>query len=260
MSIIKTVEEIEIMREGGIILSQTLQLVVNAVKPGVIIKDLDSIGEKALLKMGARPSFKGYKGSSNVEFPSTMCISINDEIVHGLGSRDIKLIEGDIVGLDIGCWYKGMCTDMSVTVPVGNISEERKKLLFTTHLALERAIEVIKPTNEIADIAKAIEEVISGTNYGIVRALTGHGVGHDVHEKPAIPNFVSDKFPVTKIKKGMCLAIEPMITRGGHDIITGKDGWSISTKDGSDAAHFEVTVAVTDDGCEILTPQPKIRL
>lgn len=260
MALIKTASEIDIMREGGAILSHALQLVVDAVKPGVKMKDLDIIGENALLEMGAKPSFKGYKGSGGVEFPSTMCISVNDEIVHGLGSRDVVLKEGDIVGLDIGCWYKGLCTDMSATVPVGNISEERKQLLRITQLALERAIEVVKPRNEIVDIARAVEDVVGGTDYGIVRALTGHGVGHDVHEKPAIPNFTSDRFPVVKIKKGMCLAIEPMITGKGYDIVTGKDGWSISTKDGSDAAHFEVTVAVTDEGCKILTPQPKIRI
>lgn len=260
MALIKTKQEIEIMRQGGAILSHALQEVVNAVKPGISMKELDLIGEKVLLENGAKPSFKGFKGGSKVPFPSTMCISVNDEIVHGLGSRDTELKEGDIVGLDIGCWYNGLCTDMSATVPVGNISESKKKLIRTTRLALERAVDAVKPGMEISCIAKAVEEVVEGTGYGIVRALTGHGVGHEVHEKPAIPNYSSDRFPIIKIKEGMCLALEPMITLGSHDIVTGKDGWSISTRDGSDSAHFEVTIAVVATGAEILTPQPSIKI
>lgn len=259
MSLIKTQEEIEIMRQGGAILGSALQVVVDAVKPGVTMRELDNIAEQYLLDNDAKPSFKGYKSGDGVPFPSTMCISVNDEIVHGLGTRNIKLKEGDIVGIDVGCWYKGLCTDMAVTVPVGSISEERKMLLRTTRLALDRAIESIRPDAEIADIAKAVEEVVDG-RYGIVQALTGHGVGHEVHEKPSIPNFVSNRFPVVKIKEGMCLAIEPMITTGGHKIETDDDGWSIRTADGSDAAHFEVTVVVTSSGAEIITPQPKINI
>ncbi len=260
MALIKTPEEIEIMREGGAILSRALQKAVDAVKPGVLMSEIDKIAEQALLDEGAKPSFKGYKSGDGVEFPSTLCISANDEIVHGCGDRDIELKEGDIVGLDIGCWYKELCTDMAVTVPVGSISEDRKQLLRTTRLALDRAIKACQKDGMIQDIAKAVEEVIEGTSYGIVRALTGHGVGHAVHEKPQIPNFTSGDFPIVKIKKGMCLALEPMITTGGHDIKTDGDGWSIRTQDTSDAGHFEVTVAITDEGPEILTPQPEIKI
>ncbi|MBU4315521.1 type I methionyl aminopeptidase [Patescibacteria group bacterium] len=260
MAFIKTPAEIELMRQGGAILSRALQAVVDAVKPGVTMKELDEVGEQVLLREGAKPSFKGYKSGDGVPFPSTLCISVNDEIVHGLGTREIKLKEGDIVGLDIGCWYEGLCTDMAVTAPVGNVSPERKTLLRQTRLSLERAVEAVHPGGEIADIAKAVEEVIDKNKYGIVRALTGHGVGHAVHEQPAIPNFVSNRFPVVKIKEGMCLAIEPMITLGSDQISTDADGWSIRTEDGSDAAHFEVTLAVTESGVEILTPQPKINL
>ncbi|OGL97026.1 type I methionyl aminopeptidase, partial [Candidatus Uhrbacteria bacterium RIFOXYB2_FULL_41_10] len=202
MSLIKTQQEIELMRQGGAILGSALQVAVDAVKPGVTMRELDDIAQQYLLDHDAKPSFKGYQSGGGVPFPATMCISVNDEIVHGLGTREIRLKEGDIVGLDIGCWYKGLCTDMAVTVPVGSISEERKMLLRTTRLALDRAVESVRPGSQIADIARAVEEVIDKNKYGIVRALTGHGVGHAVHENPAIPNFVSGKFPVVKIKEG----------------------------------------------------------
>ena len=246
------------MREGGKILASALQKAVDAIKPGVLMSEIDQIAEQALLDEGAKPSFKGY--GDDIPFPSTLCISANDEIVHGCGDRDIELKEGDIVGLDIGCWYKGLCTDMAVTVPVGSISDERKALLRTTRLALERAVEACKEGDVIQDIAKAVEEVVEGTDYGIVQSLTGHGVGHAVHEKPSIPNFTSGDFPIVKIKQGMCLALEPMLTAGDYKIKTDDDGWSIRTQDESDAAHFEVTVVVTEDGPEIITPQPKINI
>jgi len=260
MSLIKTPEEIEIMREGGRILSNALQKAVDAVKPGVLMSEIDQIAEQALIDEGAKPSFKGFKSGDDVPFPSTLCISANDEIVHGCGDRDVELKEGDIVGLDIGCWYKELCTDMAVTVPVGSISEDRKQLLQTTRLALDRAVEACQKDGLISDIAKAVEEVAEEKEYGIVQSLTGHGVGHAVHEKPSIPNFTNDKFPIVKIKQGMCLALEPMLTAGGHEIKTDDDGWSIRTQDKSDAAHFEVTVAITEKGPEILTPQPKINI
>lgn len=259
MALIKTQEEIEIMREGGAILSHALQKAVDAVRPGVLMSEIDKIAEQALLDQGAKPSFKDYKGGGDIAFPSTLCISANDEIVHGCGDRDIELKEGDIVGLDIGCWYKDLCTDMAVTVPVGSISEDRKKLLRRTRLALDRAVEQCREGNMIQDIAKVVEEVVGG-EYGIVESLTGHGVGHAVHEKPSIPNFTSSQFPVVRIKQGMCLALEPMLTVGDKSIETDDDGWSIRTQDRSDAAHFEVTLVVTEDGPEILTPHINVNI
>lgn len=259
MSLIKTQEEIEIMREGGAILSRALQKAVDAAKPGVLMSELDDIAERALLAEGAQPSFKGFKSGDDIPFPSTLCISANDEIVHGCGNRDVVLKEGDIVGLDIGCWYNGLCTDMAVTVPIGSVSEKRKNLLRRTRLALERAVEVCHEGAMISDIGAAVEGVVDG-KYGIVRSLTGHGVGHAVHEKPSIPNYISNAFPAVKMKQGMCLAIEPMLTAGTHEIQTDDDGWSIRTQDTSDAAHFEVTIVVTQKGAEVLTPQPTMRI
>lgn len=260
MALIKTQEEIEKMRKGGALLSRALQAAVDIAKVGATMRELDEIATKVIEDGGGTPSFKGYKGGGDIPFPSTVCISKNEEVVHGVGSRDIVLEEGDIVGLDIGCWYEDLCTDMAVTVPIGNISKERLALLRVTRDAMYAGVEEAKVGNMIADIAGAVEDAVDQRTYGIVRSLVGHGVGHQVHEKPHVPNFRDDTFPAVKIKEGMCLAIEPMLTLGTHEVETADDGWTITTKDGSDAGHFEVTLAVTADGPEILTPQPTIPL
>jgi len=248
------------MRQGGALLSRALQAAVDAAKPGVTMRALDEIATKVIEDGGGTPSFKGYKGGGDIPFPSTVCISRNEEIVHGVGSRDILLEEGDIVGLDIGCWYEGLCTDMAVTVPIGNITKERLALLRATRDSMYAGVDAALAGKMIADISGAVEDAVDTKKYGIVEALVGHGVGHQVHEKPHVPNFRSDKFPSVNIKENMCLAIEPMLTLGTHEIETADDGWTITTTDGSDAAHFEVTIAITADGPEILTPQPKIPL
>ncbi len=260
MALIKTDEEIEKMRQGGALLSRALQAAVDAAKPGVTMQELDDIATKVIEDGGGKPSFKGYKGGGDVPFPSTVCISKNNEVVHGVGSREIVLEEGDVVGLDIGCWYEELCTDMAVTVPIGDVSKERLALLRATRDSMYAGVEEARAGNMIADISGAVEDAIDTKTYGIVRSLVGHGVGHQVHEKPHVPNFRSDKFPAVKIKEGMCLAIEPMLTLGTHEVETADDGWTIATKDGSDAGHFEVTIAVTKNGPEILTPQPKVPL
>ena len=260
MALTKTKEEIEKLREGGALLSKALQSAVDAVKPGVTMRELDTIAEKVILDGGATPSFKGYKGGGSTPFPSTVCISTNNEVVHGVGSRDIELEEGDIVGLDIGLWLHGLCTDMAVTVPVGNISKERLALLRTTRDSMYAAVEAAKPGGMIADIGAAVEDVVDQKKYGIVKALVGHGVGHEVHESPHIPNYRATGFPKVPIVEDMVLALEPMITLGSYEIETAEDGWTITTVDGSDAAHFEVTLVVTEFGPEIITPQPKIAL
>jgi methionyl aminopeptidase len=259
MSLTKTSTEIDSLRRGGLLLSKALQAAVDAVKPGVTLRSLDAIATEVIEKGGGKPSFKGYKSGNEVPFPSTVCMSVNDEVVHGLGNRDLALKEGDIVGLDIGLWLEDLCTDMAVTVPVGNVSRERLALLRLTRDSMYAGLDAIKLGGTIADIGAAIEDAVDG-KYGIVTALVGHGVGHKVHEPPHIPNYRAKGFPTVKIVSGMVLAIEPMLTSGDSDIITAKDGWTIKTKDGSDSAHFEVTVAITDAGLEILTPQPKVRI
>lgn len=254
----KSTKEIDAMREGGAILSRALAAAVALVKPGAIIRDLDAAAEASMRAEGAEPSFLGYKSaSSDPPFPSTVCISVNQEVVHGLGNRDIALKEGDIVGLDIGCWYKGLCTDMAVTVPVGTVSKELRQLMDVTREATLAGINATKVGNSIRDVGVAVEAVVNPHGYGIVRALVGHGVGHKVHEAPHVPNYVDPLYKNIEIVDGMCLAIEPMITLGDYHVETAADKWAVITKDGSMAAHFELTVACTKEGTEILTPWPK---
>ena len=259
MALIKKQHEIDAMREGGHLLSRALSKVVAAAKPGVTMRELDVIAEREIVAGGGKPSFKGYKGGGKIPFPSTMCISRNEEVVHGVGERDIVLEEGDIVGFDIGCWYKDMCTDMAVTMPIGSITPERKKLLRITRDAMYAGVEAARVGATTHEMAAAIEGMVP-KGYGIVKTLVGHGVGHAVHESPNVPNFVSRSFPRVELREGMCLAIEPMVTTGTDEVMLARDGWTIVTADGSDAAHFEVTIAVLPDGPEILTPQPEINI
>lgn len=260
MAKIKTAEEIQNMREGGALLSRALQAAVDLVKPGVKMHELDAAARKVIEDGGGKPSFLGYTGGGSIPFPSTVCISRNHEVVHGVGTRDIELKEGDIVGLDIGCWYKGMCTDMAVTVPVGNVRDEYMQLMRDTRASLYAGVEAAKPGNMVSDISGAVEDAIDLKTYGIVKALVGHGVGHDVHEAPQIPNYRAKRFGDSTLEVGMCIAIEPMITLGTHKVAEADDGWTIVTVDGKHAAHFEVTVAITENGPEILTPQPEVRI
>jgi len=251
----KTTEEIEKMRQGGKLLSSALKAGADMVAPGVFISEIDKVIEQAIIASGGKPSFKGYQPSGAGEpFPSTVCVSINDEVVHGTAEREVQLTEGDIVSLDVGAWFEGLCTDMSVTLPVGKIDDKTKKLLETTKECLLNTKLVIKPGNAVSDIGRVIEETAKPGGYGIVRSLVGHGVGYDVHEDPQIPNYYNSNLDKIKLEPGMTLAIEPMITMGTDEILTGNDGWALATVDGSLSAHFEFTVAVTDGGCEILTP------
>ncbi len=259
MALIKTEEEIGKMRKGGALLSRALQAAVDAVKPGAKMSELDRIATDIIEAAGGEPSFKGYKAGGTIPFPATLCISRNDEVVHGVGTRDVVLEEGDIVGLDIGCWYEGLCTDMAVTVPVGNIKKEHLALLRRTRESMYAGVEAAVEGGMISDIGAAVEDAVDG-DYAIVRSLVGHGVGHKVHEDPSVPNYRDKRFPKVQIKNGMCLAIEPMLTLGTDRIETASDGWTIVTEDGSWAAHFEVTIAITGVGPEILTPQPNVRI
>lgn len=259
MSLIKTPEEIEIMRKGGAILSRALKAAVDLVAPGVMLNEIDAVAEKTMRDLGATPSFLGFKSSpEDTPFPSTVCLSVNEEIVHGLGNRRRALKEGDVLGLDIGCWYKGLCTDMAVSVYVGsNPPPEIRQLLTVTKEALFAGIRVAKPGGDVKDISRAIEAVVTPHKYGNVRALVGHGVGHEVHENPHVPNFVDRRYPSVKLEEGMCLALEPMFGLGGdYHIDTAEDGWAIVMRDGSIGSHFEVTIVITKNGAEILTPLP----
>jgi methionyl aminopeptidase len=257
MSMIKTPKEIEALREGGALLSRTLAEIRKACVAGVTTEELDAIAQKRFAEAGGKPSFLGYKIDKNgIPFPGALCVSINDEVVHGLPIPARVIKEGDIVSLDIGVWYKDLCTDMATTVIVGETDEKTKQLVADTRESLKRGIEAVRAGKFVHDISNAIDDYLTPKGYGIVKDLVGHGVGHAVHEEPQIPHYRERRAPRVKLEKGMVLAIEPMVTLGDWGVYMKDDEWTIATEDGSKAAHFELTIAVTDDGYELITPWP----
>lgn len=258
MALIKTPDEIAALKEGGAMLSRTLREIREACVSGVTTEALDAIARRRFKEAGGTPSFLGYRiGKEDPAFPSAVCISINDEVVHGTATPSRVIQEGDVVGLDIGVWWKNLCTDMATTVIVGHSSDERVAgLVEDTRESLVCGLSVIKAGAWVRNIGEAVEDYLKPKKYGIVKDLVGHGVGHAVHEAPAIPNFRDRHAPEVRLKTGMVLAIEPMVTLGGWQVRQKDDGWTIVTADGSLSAHFEVTVAVTDTGYDLLTPWP----
>lgn len=253
MITVKSPEEIKILREGGKRLASVLYEVAERVKPGIATIELDELAEKLIRKIGGEPSFKNYKTSKDkFPFPASLCVSINDEIVHGIPFAEKILKQGDIVGLDLGMKYKNLYTDMAITVGTGRISKEAKKIIKIAKWALEAGIKASKENNFIGDIGFAIQSCAEKNNFNVIRKLVGHGVGYDVHEEPDIPNFGRPKTG-EQLKAGMVLALEPMFTAGSADVILDKDNWTWKTKDGSLSSHFEHTVVVTKTGAEILT-------
>ncbi|MEK7653218.1 MAG: type I methionyl aminopeptidase [Patescibacteria group bacterium] len=250
----KTSAEIEIMREGGHILAGILNLVIKKIKPGVGTKELNDLVEKLIKEKGGRPSFKGYKAAwAEHVYPSALCVSVNDEVVHGLAEPNRILKNGDIVGLDCGLEYKDFYTDIARTVAVGRVSKEAKKLMAVTEEALGRGIKKAKAGSRLLDVAKEIQSQVEKNGFSIVRQLVGHGVGYQAHEEPQVPNYISNDFKNIKLEKGMTLAIEPMVNAGSWEVETLDDGWTIVTRDGSLSAHFEHTIAVGEKGGDILT-------
>jgi methionyl aminopeptidase len=251
---IKTEQEIEKIAQGGKILAGILDVLFAMLKPGLSTAELET---KALMMMadcGAEPSFKGYRShKKDRPFPTALCISINDEVVHGpaLPAREIK--SGDLVSIDIGMRYEGLYTDMARTAAVGKISVEAERLIAATKASLDKAIKVIKPGLSLYDLGKTIEDYVAGEGFAIVRQLVGHGVGHGVHEAPQIPNYAVDNNRNELLVAGMVIAVEPMVNMGNWEIEVAKDGWTIKTIDGSLSAHFEHTIAVTKNGCRVLT-------
>lgn len=253
----KTKQEIEVMRQSGALLAKALAEVVRHAKVGATTGGLDQLAEKILRKGGGEPSFLGYKvRASDRPYATTMCTSINHEIVHAPATPSRKLKDGDVVGFDIGVRYQGFCTDMAVTVGIGKVSKDAKRLIAVTRDSLMRGISVVRAGAKVSDIGRAVQSYVEKEGFGVVRDLVGHGVGRAVHEDPRIPNYVDPRSRDVVLEAGMTICIEPMVTAGSYRVHTLPDGWTIATVDDSLAAHFEVTLAVTDTGYEILTSLP----
>ena len=247
MIVRKSQAELETMREGGRITAACLRMLAGNVRAGVTTKELDALAKEFILSRGGTPEFKGYQG-----FPASICASPNAMIVHGIPGP-YRLKEGDVISLDVGVRYEGFVTDSAVTVAVGEVPEETERLLETTRRCLEASIEQARPGKRLGDIGHAIQALAESRGYGVVRDLVSHGVGRKMHEDPQIPNY-GQPGTGARLLPGMSFAIEPMITLGSYDIrISEWDGWSIYTADGSLAAHFEHTVAITEDGPWVLT-------
>jgi methionyl aminopeptidase len=250
--VIKSAKEIEIMRQSGRIVAEILKIVSEKIKPGMKTKEMDIIAASELKKRGAESSFKGYRG-----YPATICVSINDEIVHGIpGDRVLK--EGDIVSLDFGAIYQGFHGDAAVTIPVGKVSDEAKRLIETTKGTLKRGIAAARDGANLGDVSAAIEEYAKSKGYSLVREYTGHGIGRKMHEEPQIPNTTEPPYGLQPgtgpvLKKGMTLALEPMLNIGDWRTRVDEDHWTVRTADGSLSAHFEHTIVVDDVEPEVLT-------
>ena len=243
---VRSNREIEHISESAQIVADTLDMLTEKVESGISLMELDTLAEEFIRSRDAIPAFKGYMG-----FPATLCISVDDEVVHGIPSNKI-LNNGQIVGIDCGALKNGYYGDSARTFPVGDISDQDKKLIEITQEALYLGINEAVPGNYVSDIGHAIQKFVEPKGYSIVRELVGHGIGPNLHEDPQVPNY-GDPGMGVKLKEGMCLAIEPMINRGGKEVYTLDDGWTIKTKDGFNSAHFEHTIAIRKDGPEVLS-------
>jgi methionyl aminopeptidase len=251
---IKTQEEIEIMRRGGRILAEVLQKLSERVLPGISAIEIDKLGRELVFSMDSKPSFLNYQpGGYGEGYPAAVCVSINNEVVHGLPIESKIFSEGDIVKLDLGVEYKKMHTDATVMVGVGKISEIAQKLMQVTKECLEAGISEMKPGKALIKYSKAVQGHAEKNGFSVVRDLVGHGVGHSIHEDPQVFNYSDKRMKKIILKEGMTLALEPMVNEGGYDIILADDGWTYKTADGKLNGHWEHTVVVTENGCEILT-------
>ncbi|MDD3345117.1 MAG: type I methionyl aminopeptidase [Candidatus Omnitrophica bacterium] len=245
---IKSEEDLRMMRRSGKILSDVMGKVRESLRPGMTTLDVDRMSEELILKADALPAFKDYNG-----FPASACISVNEEVVHGIPASRV-ILEGDIVSIDLGVNYRGYFSDMAITVPAGEVSRDKQKLMEVTRDSLGLGIKQACPGNYLTDISHSIQEFVEGRGFSVVRQFVGHGIGRALHEEPEVPNFGSAGLGPL-LKKGMVLAIEPMVNIGTWECRVTRNGWTAVTKDGLASAHFEHTVAVTDNGPEILTGQ-----
>lgn len=246
MMILKSPWEIDLMRKSSRIVAETLEKLVRLIEPGMTTLELDRIAESYIIRRGGKPAFKGYRG-----YPYTLCASVNEQVVHAFPSAR-RLEDGDIVSLDLGVVVDGYYGDAAMTVPVGMVSEEARRLIVATRSALARAIEAARPGNHLSDISHAVQSSIEAQGFSVVRLFVGHGIGRSLHEEPQIPNFGPPaQGPV--LKPGLVLAIEPMANAGGPDVMVLDDRWTAVTCDRSLSAHFEHTVALTEHGAQVLT-------
>ncbi|MBS1519121.1 MAG: type I methionyl aminopeptidase [Bacteroidetes bacterium] len=250
MSLIKTEKEIDLIRESSRIVAGVFEHLKDHIKEGITTSEIDELVEKYIISKDAYPAFKGYKVNRRV-FPSSSCISVNDEVVHGIpGNR--KLVNGDVVSVDVGVKKNGYFGDSAYTYKVGEVSSKVSKLLKITEESLYKGIEMAVDGNEVNDISVAIQNYVEGSGYGVVRELVGHGIGKNLHEEPSVPNFYTPNSK-QRLFEGMVIAIEPMVNYGTHEVYQDRDGWTIRTKDGEPSAHFEHTVLIKKGKAEILT-------
>ena len=241
------------MRHAGTILADVLSALEGELRPGVSTAELDAIAERMIRGAGATPSFLGYGGSrGTIPFPGSICVSINDEVVHGIPSGRRRIADGDVVSLDIGCIWQGWHADTARTFAIGAVPERLTRLIDATRRGMEAGIAAAVPGNRLGDIGAAVEAVARDHGYGVVRHLVGHGIGTAMHEDPQVPNYGRPGTGM-RIEAGMCFAIEPMFNLGGDDVALLDDGWTVVTADGSISAHFEDTIAITQSGPEVLT-------
>ncbi|MGN0988187.1 MAG: type I methionyl aminopeptidase [Otoolea sp.] len=244
---IKSSREIELMREAGRILAKTHEELEKSLKPGMSTWDIDRIGEEIIRSYGCIPSFKNYNG-----YPASICVSVNDEVVHGIPHKKHYIQEGDIVSLDAGVIYKGYHSDAARTHGIGEISDEARKLIDVTRQSFFEGIKFAKPGNHLNDISSAIQKYAESFGYGVVRDLVGHGIGSHLHEDPEVPNFARKRKGIL-LQPGMTLAVEPMINAGSYEVVWMDDDWTVVTEDGSLSAHYENTILITENGPEILS-------
>ena len=240
--------ELEKMHKANLLVNRVLGELEELIEPGITTAMLDDLAERIILKSGAKPAFKGYRG-----FPASLCVSINEEVVHGIPSKSRVLSEGDIVSLDLGTVVDGYYGDGAITVAVGKVSEGHHRLMSVTHEALDKAVAVVSAGNRIADIGHVVQKHVEAQGFSIVRDFVGHGIGTQLHEEPQIPNYEEPGRGRMRMFPGMVLAIEPMVNAGGYCVKTLSDKWTVVTMDGSYSAHFEHSVAVTENGPWVLS-------
>lgn len=252
---LKSQVELDRMRHAGRVHARIVRRLREMIEPGVSTLALDEVAVQIIRDAGCVPSFKGYEAHARTPYPATICAEINEVVVHGIPRDDERLEPGDIIGIDLGVCFEGYHADGAFTVGVGDIDEESQRLIAVTERSLELALEQVKPGATIRDLATAVQEYVEGEGFSVVTALCGHGIGASLHEPPHVPNYVQDGDPDydMALEPGMTLAIEPMVNAGGPEVRSAGDDWMMVTADGSRSAHFEHTVAVTEDGCWILT-------